>query len=106
MKSQGWHWRLMFVTADRCQLALLDSAAPVSLEKKSVKSAHCRARSLRFDVERWTLDVGRWTLKLVRCPRSIDPTLVTLPSMSRLPGAPFSFSAVCLSAKYRPGPTF
>jgi hypothetical protein len=30
-------------------------------------------------------------LKLVRCPRSLDPTLVTLPSMSLIPFAPFSF---------------
>jgi hypothetical protein len=29
-------------------------------------------------------------LKLVRCPRSLDPTLVTLPSMSLIPFAPFS----------------
>jgi hypothetical protein len=28
-------------------------------------------------------------LKLVRCPRSLDPTLVTLPSMSLIPSAPF-----------------
>jgi len=32
-------------------------------------------------------------LKLVRCPRSLAPTLVTLPSMSLFPFAPFSFSA-------------
>jgi hypothetical protein len=29
-------------------------------------------------------------LKLVRCPRSLGPTLVTLPSMSLIPIAPFS----------------
>jgi len=29
-------------------------------------------------------------LKLVRCPRSLAPTLVTLPSMSLIPFAPFS----------------
>ncbi len=29
-------------------------------------------------------------LKLVRCPRSLDPTIVTLPSMSLIPFAPFS----------------
>src|SRR5207244_6473561 len=29
-------------------------------------------------------------LKHVRCPRSLDPTLVTLPSMSLIPFAPFS----------------
>ncbi len=28
-------------------------------------------------------------LKLVRCPRSLDLTLVTLPSMSLIPFAPF-----------------
>jgi uncharacterized protein (DUF2062 family) len=28
-------------------------------------------------------------LKLVRCPRSLAPTLVTLPSMSLIPFAPF-----------------
>ena len=28
-------------------------------------------------------------LKLVRCPRSLDPTLITLPSMSLIPFAPF-----------------
>jgi hypothetical protein len=28
-------------------------------------------------------------LKLVRCPRSLDPTLVTLPSMSLITSAPF-----------------
>src|SRR5204862_2636188 len=32
-------------------------------------------------------------LKLVRCPRSLAPTLVALPSMSLFPFAPFSFSA-------------
>jgi hypothetical protein len=31
-------------------------------------------------------------LKLVRCPRSLAPTLVALPSMSLIPFAPFSFS--------------
>ena len=31
----------------------------------------------------------RINLKLVRCPRSLDPTLVTLPSMSLIPFAPF-----------------
>jgi hypothetical protein len=30
-------------------------------------------------------------LELVRCPRSLAPTLVTLPSMSLVPLAPFSF---------------
>src|SRR6266566_2738709 len=30
-------------------------------------------------------------LKLVRCPYSLAPTLVTLPSMSLIPFAPFSF---------------
>src|SRR5438876_3095265 len=30
-------------------------------------------------------------LKLVRCPRSLAPTLVALPSMSLIPFAPFSF---------------
>ena len=29
-------------------------------------------------------------LKLVRCPHSLAPTLVTLPSMSLIPFAPFS----------------
>jgi len=29
-------------------------------------------------------------LKLVRCPHSLDPTLVTLPSISLIPFAPFS----------------
>jgi len=29
------------------------------------------------------------SLKLVRCPRSLAPTLVTLPSMSLVPFAPF-----------------
>jgi len=29
-------------------------------------------------------------LKLLRCPRSLAPTLVTLPSMSLIPFAPFS----------------
>src|SRR4051812_7724457 len=29
-------------------------------------------------------------LKLIRCPRSLAPTLVTLPSMSLIPFAPFS----------------
>src|SRR6267143_2913328 len=29
-------------------------------------------------------------LKLVRCPHSLVPTLVTLPSMSRVPRAPFA----------------
>ena len=37
-------------------------------------------------------------LKLARCPRSLAPTLVALPSMSRVPPAPFSFSAFQLSA--------
>jgi len=32
-------------------------------------------------------------LKLVRCPRSLDPTLVTLPSMLLLPSAPFGSDA-------------
>jgi hypothetical protein len=31
-----------------------------------------------------------YDLKLVRCPRSLAPTLVTLPSMSLIPFAPFS----------------
>jgi hypothetical protein len=31
-----------------------------------------------------------YDLKLVRCPHSLDPTLVTLPSMSLIPFAPFS----------------
>jgi hypothetical protein len=31
-----------------------------------------------------------YDLKLVRCPRSLDPTLVTLPSMSLIPFDPFS----------------
>src|SRR5438552_2787664 len=30
-------------------------------------------------------------LKLIRCPRSLAPTLVALPSMSLIPFAPFSF---------------
>ena len=30
-----------------------------------------------------------YDLKLVRCPRSLAPTLVTLPSMSLIPFAPF-----------------
>jgi hypothetical protein len=29
-------------------------------------------------------------LKLVRCPRSLAPTLVTLPSMSLIPSASFA----------------
>ena len=32
-------------------------------------------------------------LKLVRCPLSLTPTLVALPSMSLIPSAPFSESA-------------
>src|SRR5207302_6028275 len=31
-----------------------------------------------------------YDLKLVCCPRSLDPTLVTVPSMSLIPSAPFS----------------
>jgi len=49
-------------------------------------------------IERWALDVERFPLflpfqllKLLRCPHSVAPTLVTLPSMSRVPRAPFSF---------------
>src|ERR1700730_4355537 len=38
-------------------------------------------------------DIGSVSdLKLVRCPRSLAATLVTLPSMSLIPFAPFSFS--------------
>jgi hypothetical protein len=32
-------------------------------------------------------------LKLVRCPRSLAPTLVALPSMSLIPSALFSFAS-------------
>jgi hypothetical protein len=35
--------------------------------------------------------VSASALKLVRCPRSLAPTLVALPSMSLIPSAPFSF---------------
>ena len=38
-------------------------------------------------------------LKLARCPRSLAPTLVTLPSMSLIPFAPFSISSRCDKAK-------
>src|SRR6266581_2561813 len=37
-------------------------------------------------------------LKLARCPRSLAPTLVTLPSMSRVPRTPFSFPHFRFSA--------
>ncbi len=37
-------------------------------------------------------------LKLVRCPRSLDPTLVTLPSMSLVPFAPFTGDDVGIEA--------
>ena len=33
-------------------------------------------------------------LKLVRCPRSLAPTLVTLPSMSLIPSAPLQAGAI------------
>ena len=38
-------------------------------------------------------------LKLVRCPRSLAPTLVTLPSMSLIPFAPFSASVFQFSER-------
>jgi hypothetical protein len=34
-------------------------------------------------------------LKLIRCPRSLAPTLVALPSMSLIPSAPFIISSRC-----------
>jgi len=40
-------------------------------------------------------------LKLVRCPRSLAPTLVTLPSMSFIPFTPFSGDDVWIFSAFQ-----
>ena len=53
-----------------------------------------------FQYVRFFVDVGSvFDLKLLRCPRLVAPTLVTLPSMSLIPFAPFSFSVFQFSER-------
>jgi hypothetical protein len=47
------------------------------------------AAFLRTSGANWTVSIRQLILKLVRCPRSLAPTLVILPSMSLIPFAPF-----------------
>src|ERR1700676_4629854 len=51
----------------------------VAFPKRSIPSLNTCSMSL----------IPSAPLKLVRCPRSLAPTLVTLPSMSLIPFAPF-----------------
>ena len=50
-----------------------------------------RGHRQRLQISESSVAQRRW-LKLIRCPRSLAPTLVALLSMSLIPSAPFRFS--------------
>src|SRR5436305_9910118 len=76
--------RLPRINLGSGHISLPDAAATGGASRRKRRTLNVQRpisnsdRSFRYSV-----------LKLVRCPRSLAPTLVALPSMSRVPRAPF-----------------